>query len=372
MKQRQIIILVIGALILLGGIFINKKLAASKKAPKKEVVEKNTRKVNSLTVNNQNSIALIDITGKLVSENKIEVYSEVTGKLKSTNKAFKEGNIFQKGETLLEIDGEENRMNLLAQRSAFQSLLTQIIPDIRIDFPKSFSKWQDYINTFDVNNTLNELPETSSSKEKNYLAAKNIYNQYYSIKAQENRLDKFTIKAPFRGAVSQSMVNPGTIIRSGQKIGEFIDTKNYEFEATVHISDAKFIHVGDEVSLENTIGNKTWTAKVKRISQHLDSQSQSIKIYISVNGDELKEGMYLNGTIKGQNIANSFRIPRKLLIDKDKLYIIENDMLKLITIQIEKLSSTHIIVSNLAEGTKILAESGIGFYDGLEVNTSAN
>lgn len=372
MKPRQIIILFFGVLILGMGYFAKKVLSNLKSAPEKEIVEKAVRKVNSIRVDNKNSTSQIDITGKLISENRIDVYSEVTGKLKKGSKAFKEGSIFSKGETLLALDGEESKMNLLSQRSAFQSLLTQIVPDIRIDFPEDFPKWETYINTFDVNNNLNELPQIENSKEKNYLAAKNIYSQYYTIKALENKLDKFTITAPFRGAVSLSMVNPGTIIRSGQKIGEFIDTEHYEFEATVHISDSKFIHVGDAVMLHNASGNENWTAKVKRISQHLDSQSQSIKIYISVEGKNLKEGMYLNGTIEGQNIANSFRIPRKLLIDKNKLYAIENGMLKLITVEIEKLSATHIIVSNIPQGTLLLAESGIGFYDGLTVEPSAN
>lgn len=368
MKKRQIIILIIGVLILAIGVVISKILEFSKQAPEKITPAETIRSVNTHTVNNTNSIALIDITGKLISENKIEVYSEVTGKLKNTKKAFKEGTSFSTGEILLEIDGEENKMNLLAQRSAFQSLLTQIVPDIRIDFPENFSKWENYINTFDVNNTLSELPSTSSSKEKNYLSAKNIYNQYYAIKALESRLAKFTIKAPFKGAVSESMVNPGTIIRSGQKIGTFIDTENYELEATVHISDSKFIAIGDKVKIEGN--HSDMLAQVKRISKHLDPQSQSIKVYISVNGNQLREGMYLNGTINGQSIANSFRVSRKLLIDKDKLYIVDNGVLKLMTVQVEKLSSSHIIISGLPDGTEILAESGIGFYEGLVVKTT--
>lgn len=368
MKQRQMIILGVGFVFLAGSFLAQKKLAASKQAPQKAEIEKKIRTVKSLKVENTATGSEIDITGKLISANKIDVYSEVTGKLLKSDKAFKEGSTFSKGETLLLLDGDEQRMNLLSQRSAFQSLLTQIVPDIRIDYPEDFSKWEHYLNQFDVNQHLAELPAIQNSKEKNFLAAKNIYSQYFNIKSLENKIDKFEIKAPFSGAVSLSMVNPGTIIRSGQKIGEFIDTQNYEFEATVHINDSEFINIGDEVVLTGNNGKNSWTGRVKRVSQHVDTQSQSIKIYIGVSGNQLKEGMYLNGTVSGKDINNSFRIPRKLLVGKNELYSIQNNQLHLETVQIEKLSANHAIVSGLPEGSLILGESGIGFYEGLEVN----
>ena len=43
----------------------------------------------------------------------------------------------------------------------------------------------------------------------------------------EATLDKYTIKAPFNVVVTQSNINPGTLVRNGQKLGEFINTYLY-------------------------------------------------------------------------------------------------------------------------------------------------
>ena len=57
--------------------------------------------------------------------------------------------------------------------------------------------------------------------------------QYYSIKNIEKRLSKYNITAPFNGVLTEALVTKGTLIRPGQKLGEFIDTSVFEIELAI-------------------------------------------------------------------------------------------------------------------------------------------
>src|SRR5690606_5080791 len=97
----------------------------------------------------------------------------------------------------------------------------------------------------------------------------------------------------FAGIVSEANVNPSTILRSGQRVGVFIDPVNFELEAGISISDVSKVTVGNNVKLNSNDVKGSWTGKVIRKSEMVDSKTQNVKLYISVSGDELYEGIYL-------------------------------------------------------------------------------
>ncbi|MEZ4850962.1 MAG: hypothetical protein R3B93_20560 [Bacteroidia bacterium] len=59
-----------------------------------------------------------------------------------------------------------------------------------------------YLNQMDVNEKLQPLPKPVSDQEKYFISAKNLYNLYYNIQSQEKRMEKYTIQAPFNGALA--------------------------------------------------------------------------------------------------------------------------------------------------------------------------
>ena len=78
----------------------------------------------------------------------------------------------------------------------------------------------------------------------------------------EEHYQKFRISAPFTGVLTEANVNPGTLIRTGQKLGEFIDPSVYELEVAVNKSYSELLKVGKEVTLTNIDHTKTWKGKV--------------------------------------------------------------------------------------------------------------
>lgn len=368
MKPRQITI-VLAVLVIIAGIVGKNQLAASKEDPKKNEHFDYTKGVKVITIANGDVQSGIDITGKLVGNQKVELFSEVQGVLLNGSKMFKEGVAYSKGEVIFQLDASEAKMALLAQRSAFLNLLISALPDVKIDYPNDFTAWNAYAEQLNINKDLAELPAVSSPKLKNFLSIKNIYNQYYSIKSAEARLDKFVITAPFDGVVSVANINNGTLVRAGQKLGEFLSTAEYELEAAISINDIELVNIGDSVQLKSNDMNGRWNGVVKRVSDKIDPATQTLKVFVKVAGNRLFEGMYLSGKIKAGILHNAVELPRKALVDGDNVFVVQGDSsLMRIPVQIEKYNENTVIVSGAENGIHVLEEAFNGAYNGMKVS----
>ena len=269
MKNRQLIIVAALAILVCGVLammyIIGLKQGAERKAPPPAI-----RSVEYISVSNANIQAEIPVTGKIESKDKIEIYAEVSGTLEANSIRFKEGNSFAKGSMLLSMDNSELTLNIQSAKSNFLSTLTRILPDLKLDYPLSFDKWKAYADAFSVSKPLKSLPEVSGN-EKYYLSTQGIYNQFYSIKSQEARLAKYQILAPFSGTVSMASIKPGTLVRAGQKLGEFISTSVFEVGVSIDLEHLPFVKEGADVLLSSSQMNDRFTGHVSRIKRCLGS-----------------------------------------------------------------------------------------------------
>lgn len=371
MIKRQITIVIAG-LFVVGSIIIGKVLGKRPEPAKTTDTSKKVKLVNIVEVSNKEINAYIPITGKLKAKNRIELFAEVSGIYEGGSQPFKEGNRFTSGTVLIKIDNSEAKNNLIAQRSNLYNQITQAIPDLKMDYPEAFEKWQKYLHDFDIQSNVKSLPATSSEREKYFISARNIYNLYYSIKSLEERLSKYIITAPFNGVVTESFIDPGTLVRVGQKMGEYIDPGLFELETTVSVSDISNVKKNDKVILTSNDIPGSWTGMVSRINDKIDPTTQTVKVFINVQGEELKEGMFLKGKISTDKISSSFAIARNLIRDNESIFVVNDSILGSQKIQIVRFFGDSVIVKGLPEGTKLLGENIPGAYNGMYVKIAGN
>ena len=362
--MRKIISIILALLLLGGSVFLAKYLIDNKKKPKPRF-NKIVKTVFTEEVTNKTIPILITSNGNLVAKNKIELFLEVQGILESTAKEFKQGTRFNKGETIIKINSDEFYANLQAQKSNLFNIIASIIPDIRLDFPNEYDKWKFYLQNFDINKTIQDLPKITSDKEKFFISGRGIFTSYYNVKNLEVKLNKYTLRAPFKGILTESLVNPGTLIRPGQKLGEFINTAIYEITVSIKSEFQGLLEVNREVLLYNLDKTKNWAGKVVRINGKVDATTQTIKVFIQVIGKELKEGQYLEVALQAKSEENAFEVSRKLLVDTNKLYIIKDSVLDLITINPVFENKNTVIVKGLTNGSILLSKPVPGAYDGM-------
>ncbi|MEM8906393.1 MAG: HlyD family efflux transporter periplasmic adaptor subunit [Bacteroidota bacterium] len=366
--SRQISI-VVSLLLILGGAYFYRYFEAQKAPPKRKPPKKEVlRPVAVLPVLNQQISTQLDVQGRLVAFEKIDIIAEVSGRLIETAKPFKIGSYFKKEEALLIIDDTEARLSLLSQKANLMNAITQMMPDLKIDYPEGFGHWKTYLDQFDVEKTLPPFPEATSDQERYFVSSKNLHSQYYTIKSQEERLSKYRVTAPFSGVITQTAINAGSLVRSGQTMGQLMNNNNYELEANVRLADLKYVRPGSNVELYSNDLEGEWSGLVKRISDQIDPNTQTVIAYVSVRGTDLREGMYLRGKVKGKSVNEAIEIPRDLLVNQNAVFLVQPDsLLRLVNIEIESMGEKSMLVRGLEDGVHLLGELFPGAYNGQKV-----
>jgi multidrug efflux pump subunit AcrA (membrane-fusion protein) len=361
------------AIIVIGGasVLIGVSLSKQKQPMTRRPSPVQNAPLEIVSVQNESIKMSITLTGHLYALDKVELYAEVQGILLPTEKRFKEGNHFARGEILVLIDDSVFRNNLLAQKSSLLNQLTLLLPDLSIDFPDSARAWEQYLNAFDLEKPLQALPKPKSEKERYYIAARNIFNLYYTIKSMEATHVKYRLQAPYDGVVTQSNINPGTLVRPGQKLGEFTSTAIYEMEAFAGMDDLPYLDVGEKVTLICDDIPGQFEGRIQRISEIIDKASQSMKVYITTKSRKLKEGMYITAILKSEPIKNAFKLPRSALVGTNQLWVIQNGSLILKTITIAGDDEDNLIVQGLADGTRVITDPPSEAHEGMAIPAEA-
>lgn len=364
--MRKFIVILVSLAIIAGAVIGAKYLIDNKKAPEKKTT-KEVKIVETDTIQNRTVEITIPSNGNLQAKRRIELFSEVTGVFQNTGKLFRAGQEYRKGETIISINNQEFYAQVLSARSDLNNQITAIMPDLRLDYPESFQQWQTYLDNWDQDSSTPALPEPVSDKEKYFITGRNIYSTYYSLKNLENRLGKFTIRAPFNGILTEAMVSEGTLVRNGQQLGEFIQKGTYEMSVAISAEFADLLKLGEKVMLTNVMGTKTYEGEVTRINGKVDQATQTITTVIEVSDPSLKEGMYLSANLDAQQVENAVELDRELLQDGNQIFSVSDEKLKLISVTPVHFSEETMVLKGLEDGTIIISKTVPGAYEGMLV-----
>lgn len=370
MNWRKSIISVLVIIVLFAFAFLLKGiLSGMAELPEEKQKEAIILYVKTEKVSYTTNKAKITETGRLSSQQMVDLSAEVQGQILPGDVILKEGTKFQKGALLISIFDEEAKNNLKAGKSRFMNGIASILPDIRIDFPESFKKYQDFFNSIKIDKPLPELPKLDSDKEKVFLASRNILNDYFSIKSAEVRLSKYKLYAPFNGTFTAVYLEPGSVANPGSRIASMIRTDKLELEVPVRIEDAYWIHIGDKVQVSTKDHHLQWTGKVVRKSDFMDPSSQAITLYVALASEKdkpLYQGQYLRAEFASKTLEHSMEIPRNAVFNRDKVFTVENGKLKKNQVEILKTNETTVIFSGLPEGVNIVVEPLVNAKEGFK------
>ncbi len=364
--MRKIILSLLGIAIIIASFFVAKAIVSSKTRPKAKV-DKVIKTVFAEQVKNGTIPIIVPANGNLVAKRRVELYAEVQGVFQKGNKYFKAGETYRKGETIINIDAAEYYASVQSSKSNLYNLITSIMPDLRLDYPEVYPKWQTYLSEFDLDKTTPPLPEMSSEKEKYFISGRGILTSYYNVKNQEQRLRKYRITAPFSGVLTEVLVTEGSLVRSGQKLGEFINTDIYELEVSISKTYSDLLKVNEEVQLVNLDRTKTYTGKVARINGSIDQASQTIKAFIDVSDEDLKEGMYLEANLNAKQETDAIEIDRSLLLENNQIFVVRDSLLDVIDVKPVYFSDRQVVLKEIPEGTTIITRPVVGAYAGMLV-----
>ena len=369
--MRKIILYILGVLVLVLAGWVSYLLVSQEKE-KRPTPKIQAKTVFTDTVRNRAVPIRVKANGNLMAKERVALFSEVQGVFRRSTHPFKPGQPYRKGQILLQIDASEYAASVQSAKSNLYNLITAAMPDLRLDYPEIYPKWQAYLNDFDITGPTPTLPEMTSEKERYFINGRNIVTTYYNVKNLEQRLGKYVIRAPFSGVLTQAQVTVGSLVRPGQSLGTFINNSIYELEVAVNKSYSDFLKVGKEVELESLDAGQKFTGIVSRINAAVNQETQTVSVFIDVSDPGLKEGMYLEATIKGRDEENAIEIPRRLLTESGEIFILRDSILDLVRVDPVFYTEQTVILRGLEEGTVMLSRSVPGAYPGMVVKPYAD
>jgi len=355
MKTRQFVILGV-IIVLLGLIYypiMFKEKQEDKKAPKESVNFVGIQEViNSIHKNK------ITAYGQVLPNSQMDVTMKVQGFLERDSKSWKPGMSFKKNEILFKVERIDALYSIIARRSAFSNLVTNILPDIKLDYSSEFEKWEKFLYELEPLQELPPLPKTTSKKEKLFIASRNLPTEYYNIKAAENQLENYFYLAPFNGTVVSSFVEPGSMATPGMRLATIAKTTDFEVKAPISITQIDLFRTAKSVQFTDPKGNTIGTGKLVRMSEVINQQTQSIDAYFSlepVKDNALFQGMFLNLLLDTEIMENSMILPENAVVNA-RVQVLKDSLIKTKEVTILNRKVDSVYVTGLTNGEQILLE----------------
>ena len=365
-KARKWILFISGFLVIAISFQLSKKIIDSNPPPRKRA-ENKTKDVYIKKVVNGKYQVQIPSEGILQAYKRIRITSRVQGLMRAINPLFKPGQEYQSGQIIVKIEPAEFLANVISQRASLFNLITSILPDLNLDFPESYKIWNDYLKNFDLQKGVPQLPKMDD-KVKLFVSGRGVISSYYSLLNLEKILSFYTIRAPFNGVLVNANVTEGSLIRPGQELGEFISPGDYELMVALPKSYLSNIEKGAKVKVKSIDTGQDFFGIVSRINSKVNTQTQSVEVFIRIKDKELKEGMYMQAYIDAITFDNVFAIDRGLINGSQELFIVKDNKLTLQKVNPIHYTETLAIIEGLLDGQQIIAQPMIGAYSGMEIN----
>jgi membrane fusion protein (multidrug efflux system) len=280
---------------------------------------------------------------------------------------FRSGQAYKKNQILIGLDAREYSASLVAAKSEFQNLVIGVLPDLRLDYADAYAAWSKYAKGFNVTAPLVDLPQANNEAEQFFITGRGIVAAFYSVKNMEERLAKYTIGAPFDGVLTDASVTKGTLVRAGQKLGEYIDTRSYELALSVTPAICDLLEIGAPVSMTSREGGQDFFGTIARINQKVDQATQMVQVFVVSIDERLKEGMYLEAELPARTQALAIKLPRKLLVNESFIYVVRDSVLDLVLVDPVYFTPNDMVVTGIPENTAVVVKPVAGAYAGMLV-----
>ncbi|WP_163718201.1 efflux RND transporter periplasmic adaptor subunit [Mangrovibacterium lignilyticum] len=375
MSWRKITFIVAALIILLGGsaalsrVFINMK-----PDPPRRPGDGAKRFVKAEAVAYTDIVSPLRREGRVVASHDVLLVAEAAGKIEMGEVPIKKGRSFKKGQLLATIYKDEAELALKARKSNFLNLISNILPDLKIDYPDEFQTYYDYFNKIKFDQPLPVMPAPKSEKLRVFLASRTFISEYFGLLQDEKNLARRSLIAPFDGTFSQVNYEVGAYVNAGSQIARMIGTEVLDIEVPVENHNSKWIKIGDKVKVLSRNNGDTLDGRVVRKADFVDAATQSRSIFVRVqqfHDDDLLAGEYKVVEFPGQRIARAMEIPRSAVFNSNVVFTVVDGELKKDEINILKVNETSLIFNGLPEGKMVVTEPLINVKENLPVEILA-
>ena len=250
-----------------------------------------TRELTSVTVlevRPETFIHSFEALGKVEADRSVNLLPEMGGQIKRV--LVSEGERVVAGQTLIELDNSVMRSSLDEVKKSL-SLATTL-------FEKQERLWKQGIGS-----------------EVQYLQAKtNKESLEQRIQTVQNQLAMSRVKAPFAGSVDEMNAKEGEFAAPGMALGRLISTGKASVTADIPESYSNVVGKGQKVDLFFPSINKTLEARVTQVSDYINPDNRSYKVYVNLPATgEYKPNMLAKVKVRDYEADQALSVPAALV-----------------------------------------------------------
>ena len=325
------------ALLLIATFALISFLRATKDEPEILVIEEKSWPVAVIEAQYSDIQPILSLFGEVITSRRSELRALVGGQVVQVGKNFKEGAVVQKGELLLRIDDFEYK-NAVIEESAKLEVMNR---------------------DFDRADELYQQGNISEQFRDNALLEKT--KQELVLSEVEKDLRDTELFAPFDGVINDVQATLGKQVSTlNDKIGEIIDIKNMEVRFSLSkaqygrlLEDTDKI-LGREIKMSWTVGQRDllFNASVSRVGAEIKSNTGGVNIFANILIDDIKEsplrpGAFVRLKMPDKTYDSVISIPETAVYEDKYIFIVNNQRLKKINIQILGYDQSKVLIKPL-------------------------
>lgn len=199
-------------------------------------------------------------------------------------------------------------------------------------------------------------------------------------------LDRTRITAPFDGWVLDKSVETGQYVVGGQHLGSLYRHGQYEIDVNIPTEDLKWLPESDKTTggpdaeiLFRAGGTRArWQGRLLRPKAGMDEKTRTLPFIVAVNETAagaghsehflLRPGMFVTVRILGHDVQGIFRLPRHTVHTGDVVYTVQDSRLRVVPVHITRRFKDSVFVDRgLAEGDPVVSTPLSAAADGMRV-----
>jgi RND family efflux transporter MFP subunit len=393
------------------------------RAERKERVETG-RLVEVFAAQAEDFNMVIEAYGTIQPREMLTLVAEVHGQIVGLGPDFQEGDFFESGSTLIEIDPRTYTLTVQqrqveisraqAELAKFEQEVANLKATRKIAVADQRLAESEFtrLKTLSANNVI--AKSTRDAAEQKFLASvdrlQGIDNQIAltgslrkqlqaqlkmaQVQLQQSQLDleKTRIKAPFDGWVLEKLVEKGQHVVIGQVLGRVYKDGDLDVEVRIPADDFKWLPnepaVKDRLRVEIALAQEqddepTWTGRVARIKAQMDERTRTLPVIIEIDRDQppnltvrrdglatkgLRPGMFVAVRIIGRQYKNAFVLSRHAVHAGDVVYAVADGQLKIKPVKVlRRFKDLVYIADGLQSGDLVVKSPLSAAVDGMAV-----
>ncbi|MCX7903602.1 MAG: efflux RND transporter periplasmic adaptor subunit [Caloramator sp.] len=350
----------------------------------------NTIDVQVAAVQKKNIDAELNISGILVPQKTVNVYSKLSGQVEKVN--VEVGSEVKEKDLLAVI--ETNALNLqleqlqasLNSAKASEELAKGQVAQAKINLDSIQRAYEETKNLYDKGIAskaqLNEIETKYEIAKKQYETALNgTLNQakaavsaaQANIKNIKLQISNAKITSPINGVVTNKNINAGELAAPTAPIFTIADVSTLKLKGTISQRYLPYIKINQTIDVViDVYPNKTYEGVITNIGPMAVGTGMYFPIEISIkNTDNLKPGLSAYGKIK-INSRDGIVVPASAVVKNDGkayVYVVENNTVKKRFVEIGVSNDKEVeIVSGLNENEKVAISNVNALFDNAVVN----